>query len=576
MRSIKMKFWILILTCILLSAVLLLGVSSINTGAVLAEDSVEIMNLMCQKETQEMDVLLMNMENVVDILQRYVQEKLSAADGEHTLDEAHMEEAKQLVLNITEESKESTAVYIWLSPDFDVHKGGFCLIKKDGEGVFDENLPFPVMAEAESGEEELWFQTALDQGAGAWCLPHEGPGNGDRVISYVSPLYKDGSVAGIIGIDIDMDTIIEHVDSIQVYDTGYAFLGDKNKNIYYHKDFPDGLDEKHMHGNVRQVMSLLSKAEEEGEGIYEYNWNGEKKKMTFQTLRNGMLIALTVPAKEINAVRIKMLIQSIALLCLIVIIFMGAANSVTEKIVKPLKNLTQAAEKVAEGDLNVTIECNTRDEIKVLADSFEQTVHSLKRHMDYINKLAYTDSMTGALNKMAYKEAVLSIEKLMAEDKVEYAVAVMDINNLKKINDSFGHEFGDMLIRDSAAIMQRTFRKNDIYRIGGDEFVVILKNDEARKGIELLAIFNDEINRFNRNNTKYEQKVQIAIGLATYDKEIDKMYRMVFSRADAAMYENKMKLKEAEKKLKEQKIAEEPDGNGSSPQKPAEEPQGGI
>ena len=123
----------------------------------------------------------------------------------------------------------------------------------------------------------------------------------------------------------------------------------------------------------------------------------------------------------------------------------------------------------------------------------------------------------------------------------------MDINNLKKINDNFGHEFGDMLIRDSASIIQRTFKENTIYRIGGDEFVTILKNDEVGKKAEFLATFHDEITRFNRNNTKYEQKVQIAIGIAAYVSGEDKSFQTVFRRADAVMYQNKIALKEAEK-----------------------------
>lgn len=555
MKSIKMKFWLLVLACILLSAVLFIGIAISNTGEVAEKDSVEIMNLMCQKETQEMNSLLMDLEDVVDIIQRYVQEQLYAMDGESTevpFDTTYMEKAKKLTLNVVEKAKESVAVYLCFEEGLEGVKDGFCLVRKKAGETFAETQPIPLPGDGADKNTE-WLKTFLEEGTFGWCLPHESLANGEKVISYINPLYKHGKLIGFIGIDIAMSTVIEHVDSIQVYETGYAFLGDKDKNVYYHKEFPDGAESRQLHGNVRQVVSLLSNAE--GKHIYDYKWNGEKKKMTFQTLRNGMLIVLTVPTKEINEARDHVMFQSIVFLIIVSVIFMFLADRVTGKVIKPLKNLTDVAKKVAEGDLDVTIECNTRDEIRVLADSFEQTVRSLKSHMAYINKIAYTDSMTGALNKMAYKEAVLSIEKLMAEGKAEYAVAVMDINNLKKINDNFGHEFGDMLIRDSASIIQRTFKKNEIYRIGGDEFVVILKNEEAKRGTELLAIFNDEINRFNRNNTKYEQKVQIAIGLATYDAEMDKMYRMVFCRADAAMYDNKMKQKENEKKLKEQETA---------------------
>ena len=66
------------------------------------------------------------------------------------------------------------------------------------------------------------------------------------------------------------------------------------------------------------------------------------------------------------------------------------------------------------------------------------------------------------------------LDKRAADEKIKYAVVVMDINNLKKINDNFGHEFGDMLIRDASRLIQKGFEDHIVYRIGGDEFVIIL------------------------------------------------------------------------------------------------------
>lgn len=131
---------------------------------------------------------------------------------------------------------------------------------------------------------------------------------------------------------------------------------------------------------------------------------------------------------------------------------------VTREMTRPLKELTEAAQKVAGGDLEVNIDCESKDEVGVLADSVQQMVNHLRHYIDYVNEQAYTDALTGVANKAAYKEYVDKLDKRAADEKIKYAVVVMDINNLKKINDNFGHEFGDMLIRDASRLIQRDLK----------------------------------------------------------------------------------------------------------------------
>ena len=550
MKSIRTKFLVLMLVCVLLSAAAFAGVGSYTAGALVEEDSVQIMNLLCGEQAKEMDMMLLSVEQAVDTVSRYAEGQLSAI-GDINEEKIYfllsMKKTKELAFNVAENTSGMTAVYVCLKPDFSTSMDGFCLVRGEGGAELEESRAIRVAEDIESEEgQNEWYQKVVQEDLSVWTVPHQSIADGKEVISYVVPLHKDGSVVGVIGMDVEMQVLKDYVDSVKIYDTGYAFLGDKEKNIYYHRDYPDGLQGGEVHGNLRQIMRLLSEGEE-GVCLYDYRWGEEQKKLTFCTLRNGMLLIVTAPEKEIYAVQYRMTVQSLVVLVLIIVISVLLTVQVTRRITAPLKELTRAAERVAGGDLSVSIECSTRDEVGVLAKSFEQTVKSLKQHMDYINKLAYTDAMTGTMNKMAYKEAVISIEKQMEEGTAEFAVVVMDINNLKKINDNFGHEFGDMLIRDSVSIIQSTFKESTIYRIGGDEFVTILKNDDVGKKAEYLSVFNDEITRFNRNNTKYEQKVQIAIGIAAYISGEDKSFQTVFRRADSVMYENKMALKASEK-----------------------------
>lgn len=549
MKSIRTKFLLLMLACVLLSATALVSVGIFNAGALAEEDSVQIMNALCAQQAQEIDAMMLSVEQAVNTMQRYAEGQMSVindVEKDKIYMSLYVKKTKELAYNVVENSSEASTVYFGLEPEYVGTTGGFWLLRREEQKGFEEEKNFDVTAYAQDDGRMDWYRIGITQNAGVWCAPHESVISGKEVITYVAPIHKGDIIIGAVAMDVEMSILKKYVQGVQIYDTGYAFLADREKNIYYHEKYPEGLAEAQAHGDIRNVLILL--ANETGDALYNYRWAGEQKKLTFDTLRNGMLLVLTARTKEINAAQTRLIQQSVAFTVLIILVSILLTSQVTNKITRPLKELTQAAKKVAEGDLDVSIECKTRDEVAVLASSFEQNIRSLKKHIEYVNKLAYTDAMTGAMNKMAYKEAVTAMEKQMESGNAEYAVVVMDINHLKEINDNFGHEFGDMLIRDAASIIQRTFGENIIYRIGGDEFVTILENEDVKKDKEFFETFTNETRRFNRDNTKYEQKVQIAMGIAVYHPETDKNFTTVFRRADLAMYENKLKLKEAEKR----------------------------
>ena len=144
------------------------------------------------------------------------------------------------------------------------------------------------------------------------------------------------------------------------------------------------------------------------------------------------------------------------------------------------RQLTEAAKKIAAGDLSVNLlqRMGDKDEVGKLAESFQQTVEHLQKYINYINGLAYRDSLTGVKNKTAYIEAESRFEEQMRLGRPEFAVAVLDINGLKRINDTYGHDFGDMLIINACRIICKVFQHSPVYRIGGDEFAVILEKTD--------------------------------------------------------------------------------------------------
>ena len=117
-----------------------------------------------------------------------------------------------------------------------------------------------------------------------------------------------------------------------------------------------------------------------------------------------------------------------------------------------------------------------------------------------------------------------------------------DINGLKEVNDTCGHDFGDILIIDACKLICKTFKRSPVYRIGGDEFVVILENGELEHYAELLEEFTREMEACSCGRPG--EALSIARGIAIYDSDTDLVFANVFKRADDAMYQNKAAMKE--------------------------------
>ena len=170
-----------------------------------------------------------------------------------------------------------------------------------------------------------------------------------------------------------------------------------------------------------------------------------------------------------------------------------------------------------------------------------------RREMEFEAKIgtaidmANKDALTGVKNKHAYVSAETHInEQIDAElDGLEFAIAVCDINGLKQVNDKQGHSAGDQFIKDACAIICEVFDHSPVYRIGGDEFVVVMRGSDYENRYDLIKRFyNIQV------DNRHKGLVTLAYGMAEFFPEKDLTVQDVFERADDLMYENKKLFKE--------------------------------
>jgi diguanylate cyclase (GGDEF)-like protein len=154
------------------------------------------------------------------------------------------------------------------------------------------------------------------------------------------------------------------------------------------------------------------------------------------------------------------------------------------------------------------------------------------------HNMANTDSLTGVRNKHAYSEIEIAINhKIQAGELEKLAVVVGDLNGLKHVNDTQGHAAGDQLLKDACNLICEYFTHGAVFRVGGDEFVIILQG----KGYDTMSEVVSELNRKVEENIK-DNAVVISIGYSVLTRE-DQQLRDVFERADKMMYERKKELK---------------------------------
>lgn len=238
--------------------------------------------------------------------------------------------------------------------------------------------------------------------------------------------------------------------------------------------------------------------------------------------------------------------------CFFTVLFLLWAR---EHITKPIKKLEESAVGFVDHSSNQRDVSALKfdapvirfdNEIKSLSDAVTKMTEDMKDYVaDIINaeeeaanmhELANKDALTGVKNKLAYFADINNIK----DTKV--GIAICDLNFLKKLNDTHGHDKGDIAIKKMSEMVCNIFCHSPVYRIGGDEFAIILKNHDYDHYHELEAMFNKEMEKMAKDDTlKPWEKISAAIGVAFFEDGDD--METVFKRADQNMYKRKSEMK---------------------------------
>ncbi len=279
------------------------------------------------------------------------------------------------------------------------------------------------------------------------------------------------------------------------------------------------------------------------------------------------IIGIEVDVASVTKEIIDATLRQVIMIAAVLVFFMGILLAIIRKIyVKKMVILQKTIDeytmtkdpKLAQ---KLKAEVTNEDEISTIMSKFADLVQVLDTYMNNLTVanerleatqqknmemsiLAMKDPLTGIRNKTGYDREIQRLKHEMDEGVISFGIAMIDLNYLKKINDTYGHDKGNIAIVNLSKIVCSVFEHSPVFRIGGDEFVVILRGNDLDNIENLVTDFNGKIQSLQQQDgLEYWEKVSAAIGYAIYDVEIDFTYEELFKRADADMYKNKKAMK---------------------------------
>ena len=518
MKSLQTKLLVFVFVALIVFGIVLGVVSHVSMHEVIDDDSDRILVEHCNHEKETVNNTLESLEQSVNIVADIVSEEF---EGLSVLESKEKyQDFSNFVADVF--SKISTHTenvytyyfrYNYLLTDT---RAGFYKAITDS-GVIDyeplDILQYSIDDIANTG----WYYRPLEAKKAVWIEPYICQ-LGTELITYSVSIYYGDTFIAVVGMEIEFELITNAVKGMDVYGVGQAYLVDDNDSIIYHETLSKGSLKPSITSTYTEAEAVLS---------------------------NGMTLVLGVEREVITEESHSVLHNLIYTIAIFIVVAMIGMYIITKSIIHPLRELTEAAKKVENGNFDIELYHPSLDEVGILSRSFQKTVDVLNDKMEFINKLAYTDSLTGLFNNTAYTDHTIQLERNIHEKK--FALIIFDVNDLKKINDEYGHERGNELIIKAAQYIKTSFKNSNTYRIGGDEFAVILEGDDLKQCDELLEKFDENLVDQTITIGSGKLKINIARGMAIYSMANDYKVDDVFKRADKAMYQNKKELKSHKK-----------------------------
>ena len=533
MKSLRTKLTLLTICIIILVVISMAIISIVFIRTNEKQRSNQLLLLLCETGERNLDYYFDSVQKSVRRVAVYVESDLDGLEDGQL--QRHTERVRKKFDEMASKTNGVLTYYYRIDPAVSDSVKGFWYMDLDGEGFVEHEVTDITLYDTEDTSKLVWFTVPKFEGEPVWLPPYITDNLGKRVISYNVPIYWRGQFVGVVGIEIDYSTMAEQVESIRLYGNGYAFLSDSDGNIFFHPK----IDISQLTEETKPVLPYDAIAKNT---FIRYTYDGVEKIAAWLPLSNGMRLNVTVPVSETEGEWERLVGNYLVFAAIVLVAASILTMFYTRRVTRPLVQLTEAAEQIDKGNYDYDLNYDRDDEVGRLTNTFKRLSGHMKDHISDLNKRAYVDALTSVRNKGAYTTYIEDMQKRMDEggsQEMAFAVGVFDCDNLKRINDRYGHEKGDVYLKTASRLICHVFQHSPVFRIGGDEFSVILQNADYENREVLVEQFKAGMAEISASAKHEWEEAHIAMGIAVYDSQRDRSVNDVIRRADESMYENK-------------------------------------
>lgn len=456
-------------------------ISLLNFFSVEIDRSHNLLNKELDMSAGYLNESFKDVENMVEVLSDYYIKMLPDSYSVGNIEDTeYVEKCEYLANTIALHNSFISAVYFRISPDIaEYEKSGFFMTRTVSNSHIEK---YELTRIEDYSEDDIshvgWYYIPKNRRRAVWMDEYENLNNGIRTISYVKPLYAgDGTFLGVVGIDMDMKEIYKHIAKVRIYDTGFAVLMSQNGTIR-NPSAPINITEKEKEEIMKSTRTMSTT----------YIDNRMRMTLLAKKMQNGDYLLITVQNNDLYSREIKVVFTIIIITIIVSILVIFLLTGVLYKM-----------------------------------------IHRFS-----------TDNLTKVGSRSAYTDVTMELdEEIQKNRNVRFSVVVFDINGLKRVNDEQGHSAGDQLIIDAAETIKKYFPKTELYRIGGDEFVILSKRRKRAVVAHSYELFQREMRKRTEAYDKESGIVIISSGMAVYQLKQDHCYEDTFKRADYQMYQEK-------------------------------------
>ena len=383
------------------------------------------------------------------------------------------------------------------------------------------------------------FAYLMDQGKAAWTQPYYSPYLNRYIISYLRPIYEDGVMVAIIGVDLDFQAFIDrlYAKPSEGEEHGMIILSDATGTVEYSPKKPLGvpLADKDIH--LVDTSDKVAEASQTDNTMVTYTWDGQQSIAGIKGLRNGMNFIDLRQVEQIYDRTHKAFMQMGFGLVAVCILASLLPLYMISRLSERLQLVIEAAKEVGEGNYDVKLHDMHPDDIGELSRNFQAMAEKVAAAQENLTYMSQHDALTGILNRMGLDKEVA--DWLKAHPASHGALVSLDLDGFKFINDLHGHMAGDEALRTLAKDLIESFGHDQIIgRNGGDEFVVFMKDTEPEQAEKVIKAFSNKVKTFTYDGEIHA--FSVSIGYTLYKGDGMTLSRL-FHQSDTALYAVKLR-----------------------------------